>query len=100
MAVYRKQYRDKGTGRVRQSRIWWYDFTFAGRRIQESSKSTRKTIAVEVEKKRRLEIERGFNHVKDNRRERIRSIAELATEFHEAYKLRNARSATFAQYAQ
>jgi hypothetical protein len=25
--------------------IWWYDFTFAGRRIQESTKSTSKTIA-------------------------------------------------------
>jgi integrase len=99
MAVYRKQYRDKATGRVVQSQIWWYDFTFAGRRIQESSKSARKTIAVEAEKKRRLELERGFNHVEDNRRERIRSIAELATEFLEAYKLRNARSATFAEYA-
>jgi integrase len=99
MAVYRKQYRDKVTGRVVQSQIWWYDFTFAGRRIQESSKSTRKTIAVEAEKKRRLELERGFNHVEDNRRERIRSIAELATEFLEAYKLRNTRSATFAEYA-
>jgi integrase len=99
MAVYRKQYRDKGTGRVVRSQIWWYDFTFAGRRIQESSKSTRKTIAVEAEKKRRLELERRFNHVEDNRRERIRCIAELATEFLEAYKLRNARSATFAAYA-
>jgi hypothetical protein len=50
MAGYRKQYRDKGTGRVVQSQIRWYDFTFAGRRIQESSKSTRKTIAVEAER--------------------------------------------------
>jgi hypothetical protein len=44
-----------------------------------------------------LELARGFNHVEDNRRERIRSIAELAIEFLEPYKLRNARSATFAE---
>ena len=39
MAVYRPKYRDKETGELMESKIWWYNFTFAGRRIQESSKS-------------------------------------------------------------
>ena len=49
------------TGETRQSTIWWYNFTVAGRRIQESSKSPRETVAAEPEKKRRLEFEKGFN---------------------------------------
>ena len=99
MAVYRPQYRDKKTGELKQSAKWWYDFIYAGQRIQESSKSTRKTIAEEAEKKRRLELERGYNDIQDTRKERIRSIADLAEEFLEGYRLRNPRSSTFAEYA-
>ncbi len=98
MAVYKPTYRDKETGTVKTQRVWWYHFTFAGRRIQESSKSTRKTIAQEAEKKRRLELERGFNDIEDHRSERIRTIAELAKAFLEGYKLRHPRSVTFAEY--
>ena len=62
MAVYRPTYPviDKKTGEpvidpatgkpvLKQSKIWWFAFTFAGRRIQESSRSPRKTVAVEFE---------------------------------------------------
>ena len=34
MAVYKPTYRDKATGEVKQQDVWWYNFTFAGRRIQ------------------------------------------------------------------
>src|SRR5260370_25542052 len=61
MAVYRPTYRDPKTGETKQQKVWWYNFTFAGRHIQESSKSTRKTIATEAEKKRRRELEKSFN---------------------------------------
>jgi hypothetical protein len=40
--------------------LWWYHFVFASRRIEESSKSTLKTIAIEAEKNRRLNLERSF----------------------------------------
>src|ERR1035437_2634586 len=99
MAVYRPKYRDKETGELMESKIWWYNFTFAGRRIQESSKSYRKTVAQNAEKKRRQELERIFNDVTDRRQERIRSISEVATKFLDDYKLRNPKSATFAEYA-
>jgi integrase len=99
MAVYRPKYRDKETGELVESKIYWYNFTFAGRRIQESSKSRRKTVAERAEKKRRQELERTFNDVTDRRQERIRSIKEVATKFLDEYKLRNPKSTTFAEYA-
>ena len=99
MAVYRPKYRDKETSELKESKIWWYNFTFAGRRIQESSKSRRKTVAQDAERKRRQELERTFNDVADRRQERIRPISEIATKFQDDYKLRNPKSATFAEYA-
>jgi hypothetical protein len=50
MSVYRPTYRDPKTGKTKQQKVWWYHFTFAGRHVQESSKSTRKTVAVEAER--------------------------------------------------
>jgi hypothetical protein len=63
MAIYRPTYRDPNTNEQKQSKIWWYNFTFGGRRVQESSKSPRKTIAMEAEKNRRCELEKSFNHI-------------------------------------
>lgn len=78
--------------------VYWYHFLFAGRRIQESAKTASKTPAKAAEQKRRRELEEGFNSLSDGRRERIRTIADLAEEYFENYKLRN-RSVKFAQYA-
>jgi integrase len=99
MSVYRPTYTDKKTGKTKASKVWWYHFTFAGRHIQESSKSTRKTIATDAEKKRRLDLEKDFNDIEDKRHERVRSIKDLAREFEEGYKLRNPKSSTFVEYA-
>ncbi|MCU1339662.1 MAG: phage integrase family protein [Bryobacterales bacterium] len=60
MSVYRPTYRDEKTEKLKKSKVWWFHFKFAGRRIQESSKSTRKTVAQEAEKNRRLELERAY----------------------------------------
>jgi hypothetical protein len=40
----------------RRGDVWWYEFWFAGRRIQESSKSPSKTIARTAEQKRKREV--------------------------------------------
>jgi integrase len=98
MSVYRPTYTDKKTNNKREQAVWWYSFIYAGRRIQESSKSTRKTVAVEAEKQRRRELERAYNGIDDRRQERIRTLAELADEYLEGYKLRHT-AATFAEYA-
>ena len=60
MAVYRPIYKDQKTGELKQQRVWWYEFSFASRRVRESSKSTRKTIAVEAEDNRRRELQRAY----------------------------------------
>jgi integrase len=79
--------------------VWWYEFWFAGRRIQESSKSPSKTIARNSEQKRRRELEEGFNNFTDTRRERVRTFSDMADEFFNGYKLRLPNSAVFADYA-
>ena len=77
--------------------IWWYEFWFAGRRIRESSKSESKTVARTAEKNRRRELEEGFNNFADQRQERIRSFAEMADQYFDAYKLRLPHSTCFAE---
>jgi integrase len=79
--------------------VWWYEFSFAGRRIRESSKSTSKTLARTAEKNRKRELEEGFNNVSDTRQQRIRTVSDIADEYLSAYKLRHPQSASFADYA-
>jgi hypothetical protein len=78
---------------------WWYEFWFAGRRIQESSKSASKLVARGAEQKRRRELEEGFNNFEDVRQERVRTIREVGNEFLTSYRLPNPQSAIFAEYA-
>jgi integrase len=99
MSVYRPQYKDKKTGKVKHTKIWYYEFVFAGRLIKESAKTASKTVAKEAEKQRRRELEKGFNGLSDSRDERVRSISDLASSFLEDYKVRQPRSATFAKHA-
>jgi hypothetical protein len=65
----------------RRGGVWWYEFWFAGRRIQESSKSPSKTVAKNAEQKRRRELEEGFNNFTDTRQERIRTFSDMAEEY-------------------
>ncbi len=99
MAVYHPQYKDKKTGQMTKTKVWYYEFTFAGRLIKESAKTTSKTVAKLAEQARRRELEKGFNGVTDERQERIRSIAELASGFVTDYCVRQPKSALFARHA-
>jgi integrase len=83
----------------RRGGVWWYEFWFAGRRVQESSKSPSKTIAKNAEQTRRRELEEGFNNFTDTRHERVRTFIDMAEEYFDAYKLRLPQSARFAAYA-
>jgi len=99
MALFRPTYRDPKTGATVQSKIWWFDFYFAGKRIRESAKTTRKTVAAEAEKKRHQEYELRYNAVESKKVDRVKSVGELADAFLTDYTLRNPRSATFATFA-
>src|ERR1700733_4722003 len=83
---------------IRRGKIWWYEFWFAGQRIQESTRSA-STVARGAEQKRRRELEEGFNNFEDARQERVRTIRELGDAYLVSYKLRNPQSAVFAGYA-
>ncbi len=82
----------------KRGKIWRYEFSFAGKRIQESSKSTSKTLAKQAEQKRRRELEQGFNSIEDVREQLIRSLREVSRDYLESYSLRH-RSTTFAKHA-
>jgi hypothetical protein len=47
------------------------------------------TTPKDAEQKRRRELEQALNGIEDNRKERIRTIAELADAYFEDYKLRH-----------
>src|SRR3954447_12916972 len=99
MGVYRPQYKDKKTGKMKRTKTGYYEFIFAGRLIKESSKSTSKTVAKEAERQRRRELETGFNGLADSRNERIVSLTKVAAQFLVQYGVRQPRSAKFAEYA-
>ncbi len=78
--------------------VWWYKFYFAGQLIRESSKSTSKTVAKNVEQQRRRELEEGFHNLKEVRQQRIRYLQDVIADYLVGYRVRY-RSATFADYA-
>jgi len=88
MAVYRPWYQDKKTGERRQSKVWWYDFIVAGRRIRESAKTTRKTLAVAAAEKRRLALERAMAGLPSEQpAERIEDVTSLLDQYEATYGL-------------
>jgi len=75
----------------KRGNTWWYEFTYAGKRIRQSAKTTRKTIAVEAEKRRRLELERGRTGLPtENPNTRIRTVSETLA----GYKVNHRDKAT------
>lgn len=88
MAVFRRKRKDPRTGAVVEAPVWWYEFTFAGRRIRESAKTTRKTIAIEAEKQRRLQLEKRLAGIPEERiTDRIRSVSEVLKSYENGYRV-------------
>ena len=88
MAVYRPKYRDPKTARLVRASIYWVEFTLAGKRVRESAKTTRKTIATEYEKRRRLELEQAYAGLPvEDPASRIRSVKEILASYRTAYEL-------------
>jgi integrase len=72
----------------RRGETYWYSFIFAGRRIQESAKTHSKTVAKLAEKKRHRELEESFNAIgkPDQRKDRMRTVAEASAAYQDEYK--------------
>jgi integrase len=66
-------YRQKG------SKVWWYEFQFAGQRIRESSKTASKKLAGEALQVRRRQLEEGYNGIKKPKPPK--TFAKAAEEF-------------------
>ncbi|MBI4891567.1 MAG: site-specific integrase [Acidobacteria bacterium] len=74
--------------------IYWFSFTFCGKRIQESANTSRKTIALESEKNRRLELERALAGMPtESKARRIMSVKDLTGPYLERYKVNHRKGA-------
>src|SRR4029078_1896928 len=93
MSVYRP------TRNGESSKFYVCEFVYQGKRFQESTGATSKTVAREYEKRRKAEMERAAagmrREEKDNR---IRSVADVIDPYLESYKLsRRPQSILFAK---
>jgi integrase len=61
--------------RYKGSKVWTMDFLFHGQRIRESTGTRSKTLAVEIEDKRRRGLEEGSAGIKKREQPRIFSVA-------------------------
>jgi integrase len=87
MALFQPTYTDKKTGKQKKSKVWWFKFNYAGKPIRESAQTTRKTIAGEAEKRRRLELEKTNAGMPTEKREnRIRSVADVVKPYLKRYE--------------
>jgi integrase len=48
-------------------KVWWFEFEYRGRRYRESAGTRSRTLAVEIERKRRREVEEAANGIRRNR---------------------------------
>jgi integrase len=78
--------------------VWWYTFHFAGRRIQESTGSTSKNLAIKAERQRRREMEESANGIRASRRPALFRIA--AKEWFEANRAHwGSRNVSIQEYS-
>lgn len=87
MAVFQPSYLDKDGERVK-SAVWWVKFAYRGKLIRESAKTTRKTIAVEYERKRKLELERqhaGLQPHEPSSTKRLQSVLDVTNAYRKTY---------------
>jgi len=64
----------------------WYEFSFAGKRVRESATTTRKTIALEAERQRKLQLEKTLAGIPVEKREnRIRSVSDVVKDYIDGY---------------
>lgn len=82
----------------KRGNTWWYEFIFAGRRVRESAKTSRKTIAGEAERNRRLELEKTLSGMSIEKREnRIRSVSDVVKTYEGHYSINHrAKSVLFS----
>jgi integrase len=83
LGIYQPKVRGETTA------VWWMRFRVGGRQIRESTGTTRKTVALEAERVRRLELERALNGLAtvESRAARIVAVREALDSYLDAYKM-------------
>jgi integrase len=96
MAVYRPKYKDPTTRKLVRSAVWWYEFTYVGSRIRESSKQTKKTLAIEAEKQRRKELEQSYAGIPSHEtpKDRIRTVKGALATYGKSYAVNHREKST------
>lgn len=79
MAVYRPTYTDPKTGKQRESRVWWYEFIFAGKRVRESAKVTNKRDAESIEAAKKTQLAKGEVGIEE--RPAVPTLREFSADF-------------------
>lgn len=88
MSLFQPKFIDPKTKETKTAETWWYDFTFDKKRFRESTKTTKKTVAKEVEKERRAELERTRAGIQPEAKgRRIYSVAEVVAKYRKNYPL-------------
>src|SRR5450759_1897416 len=82
MALFQPTYPHRKNRAKKASPYWWIDFTIGDKRIRESTETTRKTIAAQYEKTRRLELERALAGLPSEApQKRIDTVADRVTKY-------------------
>ena len=94
MSVYLPWIKDSATGRRRQSKVYWYDFTYLGQRIRESANTTRRSVAENAEYERRKSLEKSATGGKIQliRQKRLKRVADALGEYERAYAVNHRES--------
>jgi integrase len=84
----------------KNGRFYHYEVVVDGRRHRGSTGTANKNDAINVERRQRERLEKGYDQVleEEAREQRRKTIRQAADEFLEAYRVQH-RSATFAEYA-
>jgi integrase len=82
-AVYLPTYKDKRTGELRQSSVWWIQYSVRGQRKIENSHSRNRSDALKLLKKRLGEIVDGRLIVSTVERTRFQDLADLLIDDYE-----------------
>jgi integrase len=87
MAIYRPTYTNPKTGERVESAVWWYEFTYCGRRVRESSGQRLKTLAKEAEAQKRRDLERAAAGLPtETPAQRIRTVSEALRAYRKGYQ--------------
>jgi integrase len=76
--------------------VYWFEFTYAGNRIRESSKQTKKTLAQIAEDNRRKELERSYAGLptSETPKDRIRTVKAALACYQKSYPVNHRQKST------